>query len=618
MLTFLKRERAVQQCWLSGLLALVLVLIMGGLVSELPEELAEELLGIDRKRGFLSSYAFIALFALQAAVIVTARDFPLSVRVRDYERTLPVTMRRVVLERLGSIWVSLFVTFFLGSLAWFVKMPDGAELSLYARIIGRAFLVSGVSAAVLGIYLPSRPSLNMIETLVLTGFSLSVWALSIWSESPLVDLAFLAALAGLIAVLWNTLPESSLVEDPSTLSAPEAAVGFTETGAATGALEPASLPVRLFGPLRWAIIRGSLLRPQVLILAPATFVLALIGGGAPFWSCWFLAIVAFFTVRMGLNVVYGIDSLPIHRERVLRIAGLASLVYVAIAMVMFTGVDRSSQSYELVTWGVEVDRCSDKGWGFDEPYRTHVKVPASEWRMTSDPSEAVVTAPWGETVAPKLHPVHPWASTFIYNPYDVQPSSSGKLLAWQVRRALEEVHGPTDQVNDRFADWLDRVPMDTAIADMRRRSQLDATSADWGYDVVKRSETPNSIGFALLGAWLIWLLATAFALRPNVLSVHAPSWWSKLPSQTWATLLLAPLAVVFVVIQKNDRTLMPVLAERLYAWIDGLLGSSPFLWAALVIGLMGLSYAFLAWRIQRIEVPPLATDGWTKKPMAIY
>ncbi|MFT6832932.1 MAG: hypothetical protein ACJAZN_003110, partial [Planctomycetota bacterium] len=61
-----------------------------------------------------------------------------------------------------------------------------------------------------------------------------------------------------------------------------------------------------------------------------------------------------------------------------------------------------------------------------------------------------------------------------------------------------------------------------------------------------------------------------------------------------------------------------VLVEHAHAWIDARLGSSPLMWSALVLSLAALSYVFLAWRIQRIEVPPLAANGWTKKPLPIY
>lgn len=332
-------------------------------------------------------------------------------------------------------------------------------------------------------------------------------------------------------------------------------------------------------------------------------------------AIWLLGMFTCMALRMGLNVIYGIDSLPLHREKVLRVAGLTSLVFLVASMTLSAKADRELPPYGTVTWGVAVDNCREESLGEEHGRRIHVKVPASEWQVARDPADAVITSPWGESVTPTLHPIFPGAKTFIYNPYDVQPDSTGELLVWQVQRALDQVHGSAGRIDDRFLDWQDTVDRKLPISEGRID---DAESANWGFEVVEHSEAPNAAGFAAFSAWLIWFLTTCFALRPNVPSNRLPAWWSKLPHGTSAALLIGPFAIALYVWAQADSSLLPVLIEQAHAWMDIKLGSSPALWAALVIGLSGLSYAFLAWRIQRIEVPPLATNGWTKKALSIY
>ena len=84
------------------------------------------------------------------------------------------------------------------------------------------------------------------------------------------------------------------------------------------------------------------------------------------------------------------------------------------------------------------------------------------------------------------------------------------------------------------------------------------------------------------------------------------------------TLILVPIAFAFAFIHENDGTLLPVLTEKAHMWLDAQLGSSPALWALLVLCVTASGYAFLAWRIQRNEVPPLFVHGWRNKALPIY
>lgn len=609
--TFLKRERIVRQLPLSALLAVAVVASISSSFDQVRATFVEDL-----EREFLSVYGLLTFTTLQVVLICGAWSFPLPIRVNDFERSLPATMRQVVLERLGSIWLALFGTFLAAAATRFAMVP-AADLGEHLRLLTRAFLASGVSAALIFAYRPARPEISTVEGGAVGLAGLAAWILSISGSSVGFDAGYLAALVGLLSFLWHALPAAPLNrEEPAQVSSVEPTQSARAEAAPEGA-GSASWPVRVFGPLRWTIIRSSLLRKQALsfgFLVVAFLCTLLVRGASP--PGYILCLPAIGLMLMSRNVIYGLDSLPIRREKILRIACLSSLVFLVGSTAIFAMADRKLGSSRILAWGVEVDWCSEDVLSEETELRSHhVKVPAREWKMTTDPSDAVLTSPWGETVTPTLHPIYPGAKTVIYNPYDVQPDSSGALLVWQVQRALDQVHGPVTRMDDHFADWQDSVNKEEPLSD---RFVDHADSATWGYDVVARSETANAVGFAALTAWLIWLVAWAFAFPANVPSSRAPAWWAKLPKGLVLLIIGLSVAIPLDILDRADPAILPVLAEQFHAWIDSRLGSSPALWTALVMALSGLSYAFMAWRIQRIEFLAPETNGLTGKALSIY
>jgi hypothetical protein len=53
----------------------------------------------------------------------------------------------------------------------------------------------------------------------------------------------------------------------------------------------------------------------------------------------------------------------------------------------------------------------------------------------------VIRAPWGESHTPAAHPVLSDTGPAIYNPYENGPTNSTRFVDWQMRRAVEAVHG---------------------------------------------------------------------------------------------------------------------------------------------------------------------------------
>lgn len=611
ILTLLKREPTIQKLPLSALIALVLT----GFISIRFLDLFE---GNERSPGvslldlsFPVVFGFLAYIAWTIVIAFSARNFAVRVRSAEFEQSLPVTFRHVVLARLSGLWLALFGSFVSASIPILMQAPRILTGTECVMLIARGFVVSGVAAAILGAYRPARLKLTMIESVLVSCASAGAGLLSFWFAPGLLDLIYCVILVGLIVYLWYSLPSTSWAPFPA------ASKRVVSNGPRTTAPRnaKASFGVRFFGPLRWTIIRSSLLRPRLLGIAAFSWVYAAFPPIGPAMAGWFVALVPWMALNLGLNVIHGIDSLPVRRERILRIVGLTTLAFTMSSMIAFASKDRWNRTYGVIAWGVEVDRVSEETFDAEHHFRLHVKVPAAEWLVAHDPSEAVITAPWGEQVAPTLHPIHSGSSTFIYNPFDVQEDSSGEFLAWQVQRALDEVHGPAAHSEEKFAEWIATIPMDQPISESRIE---EASSAHWGYSVVNHSQTPNGPGFAALGAALLWIVVCGFALRPNVPSTKLPAWWSKLPRGLGLVLVIVPLAIAIAHIETSDRTLVPVLIEKAHMWLDAQLGSSPALWALLVLCVSASGYAFLAWRIQRNEVSPLFVHGWRKKALPIY
>jgi hypothetical protein len=70
-----------------------------------------------------------------------------------------------------------------------------------------------------------------------------------------------------------------------------------------------------------------------------------------------------------------------------------------------------------------------------------VQVPFEYYEVAPTGFPPMIRAPWGESHTPAAHPVLSDTGPVIYNPYEKGPANSTRFVDWQMRRAVEAVHG---------------------------------------------------------------------------------------------------------------------------------------------------------------------------------
>lgn len=568
---------------------------MGGRVARLPAA---------------NAYGIALMIALQSVVVALARFLPIRIRVREFERALPIRTRDAVLARMATTWLSLFAPLCVAT-AVFAAFP--VEGLWQVPVYGALALASAVS--VVFVYRPRRAALGVVETVAVVAAGLGVLVASAIAPMGAFSVAAAIIVGACLATISSRTGHGAAADDPR-----------AEPARSTGA--PADLGVRLFGPLRWTLLRSTALRPQSLVffalaaIAPAAF-----AGGNRALLVWIAVLVAGTSLRLGLQSLHGLGGLPVSRERLLRYAAVPSLVVLVASVVASTMIPRPFTGIEPFSRGVAIDGASDDTLTDHDVYRDHVRVPPSFWRIGTR-GDAVVTAPWGETAEVLAHPLWPGSDVVAYNPYDVDVMSSARFLEWQLSRALVAVHGDAPDpdaaaeawVASGFSDddegpwaWRRGLPMKVSLPRLR-----DADSTEYGYALDPWRDAPRRAGFAALQVTLLWLVLCAFVLRPNVPDARGRQWRRALQSDGFGVVLLVALALAVVVYEAGDRALIQVLEASAGQWIDARIGGTPWAWAGLVLAVAASGYALLRWRIGRIEVPPLALNGWTKKPVAIF
>jgi len=554
------------------------------------------------------------MMCLQLVALFAGRHLSIRRRMGEAEFALPVTLRSVLLGRLAALWLTFFGTFFAGSLVWLIVMAQGAEFGDYGWCMVRAFAASGAAVLALGCYRPSRPVLSLWESIPLTTVSCLIWLSSAYFLHEIPNAVYLVALAGQLVFLALSVPAAAPAEDPRAVRSVEWSPGLSFL------TRPSELPVRLFGVLNWTILRSTLLRPHVLVSVLMIMLYAWWTQSDFLVLFIFLALLPFNAVRMSLNVLHGLDPLPLRRERVLRFAALGSLVIMVLGAAAGSRASREFHGFEILSSTIELDRCSEESFGQEHEFYTHVKVPPQLWRIGRALEDTQITAPFGESVRVVAHPLYPGSKTFIYNPYDIGPDSSIRFVAWQVSRAIGAVQGQEKELETEIMSLLDD-PDETISVDRLRSQDLEAFNGRLiSTDLLApgRPHSPNQLGFITAAVVLLWLLTLAIVLRPNTPSARPRGWLEQLPKGSGAVLISVPIILLLTGAATGDRSVIPVIMAQVQAWMNAWLGSSPALWGALVAVLAATGYALLAWRIQRIEIPSLAVHGWTKKPMSIY
>jgi len=613
MLALLKRERALRWVPLACLFAaavpaLVFELAGAEQVVTVPEPVGdgpEVMLG-GRVGSFLDTsltYSLTMLLVLQLSVMLSLRLVSLQTRILESERSLPISARSIIFQRLATAWIVLVLPCLAVTALMATSLTAPHQLQELGRLTARTVLHLTLAVLILFAYRPRRVKLHVIELVAVGLAGLAVAMLPILLDSTTSDAPAAILVVVLAALLWTRLADWTPVDDPAIAAPDEAAAR-------------APLPVRVFGPLRWTFLRSTVLRPVAIVTTVlAVLMLSLADRQMSFVLIWFPAIFVFTGLQMGFNLLHGIDSFPIRRRRLLRFIALPSLIVLIVAAGFRSTQTVGYRSYEILSGDVMLDRLSVDTLTVDAEYATHVRVPPSLWRIASTAQEAHIVAPWGEAHDPLQHPVFWGATTFAYSPYGVQPENSGRFLMWQISRALTAVHGFEGTLEDVHEAWFPDVNLDNAIFSLRLH---DADAGDWGFATAEPPGTPNTLGFGILCATLTWIIIAAYCLRPNMPPRSGALWLHLLRRQFTGGLVLFGLIMLIQGMQGADRALLPVLWAQFHGTLDGALGSSSLLWTALVLSVAGAGYAFLVWRIERLEVPPLMVSGWTKKAMPIY
>jgi len=82
-----------------------------------------------------------------------------------------------------------------------------------------------------------------------------------------------------------------------------------------------------------------------------------------------------------------------------------------------------------------------------------IEVPFENWKISWDGPAPPSTAPWGEAAEPREFPLVRGKPAVLYKPYPIAPESTVDFAAWQISRAVAEVHGlqlSYQEIRDRY------------------------------------------------------------------------------------------------------------------------------------------------------------------------
>lgn len=610
-LALLRNERCVRWLPLTMLIAAFYTVLLGKIAPLLP----------------LGSYS-----QLLAPVLVCwaglLRVLPLRCRVEEHERSLPIAYGELLVTRAVAVFLAWALPLATCTLAWIPFRHGEAVLTglftASADVHGEAVLTGHFTASAnllaAGLVWAGlcfrwhlrSPTLSIIEVVGLVAFGIAVVSVPVLVEVSWIGWVYAAL--GLYLFRGIRSAAGDAIPDPSLRSAarPRRRVG-----------DDRDTRPRL-APLTLVLFRSTLLRRHALLalgFAPVLALMGRAGGNSPMMS-YFTVFFAWQYTRLALNVLNGVDSLPLNRSRVLPFVALPPLAALLIAFGISSQIKEEQSSGDPVSRQVSLANYSSYLVGGYRKYRTHVRVPAHLWRVSAFRTPVEITAPWGESATMEHHSLLAGFPLAVYNPYDIAPESSLRFMYWQLGRALEDATGAADQQTE-----LER----RVLALYKDEDDLDVTAGVatlwfWphmaGYlqaiQAVPTLPLPNEAWFLLAMAGGVWLCLMAFLLRPNIPPPTRVAWqcmmlW-RMIGITVAVLPLWWLATSAA----GDRVLASVLPAMLHHALDSMLGSSTVAWILADAALIGGSYVWLCRRINRIEVPPAPTVGWARKLHPVY
>lgn len=600
MLALLKQNPLLKNtplaCLVSGAVIILLLPVAGTLNAATQS--------MDTSTAAQVNVHFLGMFLMIATLhsaIVSARYVGVRTRVTELEQSLPVTFRMAVQHRMMALWIALVAPLLVACGIIAMVKGVGSGPSGLVATGARLLLYLSTAAIILFAWRPKAMTLGATEAIGLC--AIAVLAVMVPTLQPGTWSLYSHPIILVGGLFWinHRLPNEMPAEDES-----------TEPQASHEAGDP--MWSRFMSPLQWILLRGTLLRPSLLVLyGMASLLMLFPSSGNETMAIWFPVLVVFQGTTTGLVLLNGLGSLPVSRSRILPYVVLPSLILLLLTYSTLSAASPKHHSFEMLSAEVQLDGSAEETLDNVHEYSTHVKVPAQLWAWTESEKPTTITAPWGETTTPVQHPLYSGSLTSVYNPYDVNDRNTVRFAAWQVSRALSKTYEVDLTPEQVHARWFPEEELDSTLEDARLHS-LGALDTPEMVAV----QPPNRPGSGALLAVLVWFLTALSALRSNIPGRTRGAWlrqiWTK-----WTLLVVLFIAFFgFSIFRTYDRVLGPIISAKVQGSIDSALGSSPLAWGALILAAIGLSYAVLRIKIQRLEVPKLPKNGWTKKELSIF
>lgn len=561
----------------------------------------------------------VLLGSLQGSIVV-AKLAGMHVRAHGFELGLPIAQRSIVRQRL-AMRLTVFVSpvLFACVTTWIRAghvVPTGAILA--AGLATASAICS--ATCIFHAFWPRAAKLDASQLIMLTPFAL----LLLFSPMAFSEMGIRGYGAPVLVPLAISLLVRCFQVCEFRFDEPLAIGPAWSERPATQATsgDPAVLTSPPLGPLRWSFLRGAFLRLETMPVMALFVFFAFTGISSLFGTLLtFFALSVFLSaalLRKALPAIGGFAGLPIPRRRLapwllLPVLGIALMTPVLKEAGPLDDVDR----YRF-PGGVAVDYpASDDFLGGEGSRHSHVRVPGHHWRFANLDEDRTVTAPWGESVTPLAHPVFWGSSVITYNPYDVEGTSSVRFMAWQLGRAIREIHGVSlteAEVLERWYADLTLPNLRETVAEVRPRRR---TAAEFGLAVRPgRSPAGGWMNvFTIVLGWCIGGIGSMLIRRPSYGVGRARRQLLFRVTLAFAT---GAVGATLVFAGAKDPFLAGAVDAKLrgaLSWVTG--GHTGWL-VALTAATAVLGYWILVRRLERIEIPPPLKNGWTGKPRGVF
>ncbi|MEQ1891118.1 MAG: hypothetical protein ABL998_01140 [Planctomycetota bacterium] len=571
--------------WLA--LTLPMVMLATWPMAALPATLT---FGRDFGYGDMLYFRFPLLVAWGPALAF----LPLRPKVWSYEAALPLSLLDLLRTRIAAFFLALAVPV-LGLTLVFLALREGRVVAPVLRIAANLLTLAGALALLPFAWSPTSSRVSVLQAGGLVLVALVLVELVQFSWSGAVYLVLIPVL------YWRFQHGTPVVFRQEERGGKAASARLFD-----GWLEGLS-------PLRLVIWRSTFLRPRGLLMLVALVFVAFV----PFnpGLLWLFFQGPWVFVRLGLNVLNGIDALPMSRARLAVPALLPPLLALLAGVWLQRGTHRPLASWSLLAERVQLDSVKSERLGQEGAFENHVVGPASLWRLHTGPEPLIVTAPWGESARLAPHPIFWGANVSVVNPYDVEAASSVRFLGWQLARAVEATTGVRVSEEELLAPYPVRGGKNEAevVGDLRSRVERDEDLAQ-----PPPRPVPRRGMLVYMAVAVIWSLAVALVLCGRVPPADERAWRWRLAGRVLGIGAIAGVLIAVLAVEIGDHVVLPVLMSITERKLDALLGSSVFGWLGLLAAFTTSVLVVAARRLPRIEVPTAPKVGWGREEAPVF